>query len=120
MLRLLNDAVEAALNDGFIGLRTCGDMSWLLGEPAGSEQVVEYEMLLNQFFSGVRAMGMCQYDSRRLPPDLVDHALCAHRSVAIDGRNLANPHYSPSVVVSRRAASIADLRDKVEEIRRLA
>jgi hypothetical protein len=30
MLNLLNDAVESALNDGFKGLRTCGDMSWLL------------------------------------------------------------------------------------------
>src|SRR5262245_35978185 len=34
MIDLLNDAVEAALNDGFMGLRTCGDMSWLLDEPS--------------------------------------------------------------------------------------
>ena len=60
MLRLLNDAVESALNDGFIGLRTCGDMSWLLQEPTGAEQILEYEALLNQFFRGVRAAGMCQ------------------------------------------------------------
>jgi len=121
MLRLLNDAVEAALNDGFIGLRTCGDMSWLLDRPAGSEQVVEYEMLLNQFFHGVRAMGMCQYDARRLPPDLVDQALCAHSSVAVDGRHVGNPHYSPAVVVARRAAaSVVELRNKLEELRRLA
>ena len=53
MLRLLNDAVESALNDGFIGLRTCGDMSWLLQEPTGAEQILEYEALLNQFFQGV-------------------------------------------------------------------
>lgn len=121
MLRLLNEAVEAALNDGFIGLRTCGDMSWLLDQPAGSEQVVEYEMLLNQFFHAVRAMGMCQYDARRLPADLVDHALCAHSSVVIDGRHITNPHYSPALVVARRAtASGAELQNKVEELRRLA
>jgi MEDS: MEthanogen/methylotroph, DcmR Sensory domain len=121
MLRLLNGAVEAALNDGFIGLRTCGDMSWLLDRPAGSEQVVEYEMLLNQFFHAVRAMGMCQYDARRLPPDLVDQALCAHSSVAVDGRHVGNPHYSPALVVARRAAASAvELQGKVEELRRLA
>jgi hypothetical protein len=121
MLRLLNEAVEAALNDGFIGLRTCGDMSWLLDQPAGSEQVVEYEMLLNQFFHTVRAMGMCQYDARRLPADLVDQALCAHSSVAIDGRHITNPHYSPALVVTRRAAaSGAELQNKVEELKRLA
>lgn len=51
MLRMLNEAVEAALNDGFAGLRTCGDMSWLLDDAPGTQHVVEYESLLNQFFS---------------------------------------------------------------------
>ena len=53
-------------------------------------------------------------------PDLVDHALCAHMSVAIDGRHLVNPHYSPSLVVARRSASTSDLLNKVDELRRLA
>lgn len=35
MLRLLNEAMETALKDGFTGLRACGDMSWLLAEPEG-------------------------------------------------------------------------------------
>src|SRR5262245_35584795 len=30
MLSLLNESMETALKDGFNGLRTCGDMSWLL------------------------------------------------------------------------------------------
>src|SRR5262245_10213946 len=30
MLGLLNQTLEAALKDGYTGLRTCGDMSWLL------------------------------------------------------------------------------------------
>ena len=51
MLRFLNEAMETALTDGFAGLRTCGDMSWLLKDPVGADQVVEYEALLNQFFS---------------------------------------------------------------------
>ena len=64
---------------------------------------------------------MCQYDARRLPADLVDQALCAHSSVAIDGRHITNPHYSPALVVTRRAAaSGAELQNKVEELRRLA
>ena len=93
MLRLLNDMVESALNDGFVGLRTCGDMSWLLGDPPGAEQIVEYEALLNPFFQGVRALGMCQYDRRRLPPRLLDQALATHQSVAINETLMANPFY---------------------------
>ena len=60
MLALLNRAVESALNDGFAGLRTCGDMSWLLGNPPGAHQVVEDQGLLTEFFRNVRGCGMCQ------------------------------------------------------------
>lgn len=101
MLRLLNHAVEAALNDGFPGLRTCGDMSWLLAEPEGSEQVVEYEAFLNQFFRGVRAEGMCLFDRARLPAALIDHALATHPSVCFLGRLVANPFFEPSASGAR-------------------
>ena len=96
MLEMLNGSVEAALNAGYIGLRTCGDMSWLLDGAPGSEQVVEYEALLNQFFSSVRALGMCQYDRARLPQGLLDHALETHPSIVVDRRHRANPFYRNS------------------------
>ena len=95
MLAMLNLAVEAALNDGFAGLRTCGDMSWLLTDPPGAAQVVEYEAILNRFFDGVRACGMCQYDRRRLPEALLDHALATHATAVINGAHEPNPLYSP-------------------------
>src|SRR5262245_33092726 len=46
MLRLLNDSIETALDDGFTGLRSCGDMSWLLDHQSTHVQVIEYEALL--------------------------------------------------------------------------
>lgn len=93
MLGMLNAQVEAALNAGFIGLRTCGDMSWLLDDAPGADQVVEYEALLAQFFGTVRATGMCQYDITRLPGGLLDHALATHPSVVIEGRHVSNPFF---------------------------
>jgi hypothetical protein len=39
MLHLLNDAMESALNDGYKGLRACGDMSWLFDEWQGCEPI---------------------------------------------------------------------------------
>jgi two-component system, chemotaxis family, sensor kinase Cph1 len=97
MLRLLGDAVEKALDDGFVGLRTCGDMSWLLDNAPGSTQVVEYESLLSQFFQSVRAVGMCQYDVRRVQAALVDHALATHPTVVVEKRHKHNPFYVPGV-----------------------
>lgn len=96
MLRLLNEAVERAMQDGFTGLRTCGDMSWLLEDAPGSAQVVEYESFLNRFFEGVPAQGMCQYDRRRLPPHLVDQALVTHKSAVLKRQHAANAFYRPA------------------------
>jgi DcmR-like sensory protein len=93
MMGFLNASVEAALKDGFSGLRTCGDMSWLLADAPGSDQVLEYEAFLNQFFLGVPAAGMCQYDRRRLPARLVNHALATHTSLIPRARQDLHPSY---------------------------
>lgn len=120
MLHMLSEAVEDALNDGYRGLRTCGDMSWLLDGAPGSEQVVEYEALLNQFFASVRAMGMCQYDVARVPEGLLDHALDTHSSVVVSGTHRQNPYYRRSSAAAPTAHSrpIA-LRDKLADLNAL-
>jgi two-component system, chemotaxis family, sensor kinase Cph1 len=115
MLGMLNDAVEAALNDGFQGLRTCGDMSWLLGNPEGADQVVEYEAFLNQFFKGVRATGMCLFDRARLPPALIDHALATHSSVNLPGRLVPNPFFEPAAC-GARAPRVEELESKLRRL----
>ena len=118
MLGLLNEAVESALNDAFTGLRTCGDMSWLLDDAPGSSQVVEYEALLNQFFQNVRAAGMCQYDRRRLPAGLIDHALATHSSAVVDRQHKLNPFYRPPAIATIRAAKPTDVSWKLSELKR--
>jgi hypothetical protein len=117
MLRTLNDAVEEALNAGFQGLRTCGDMSWLLDEPEGCDQVVEYEILLNQLFRGARAVGMCLFDRSRMPAMVLDHGLATHTSVALQGRHVENPFYDPR---ASRVAQPDRLPAKMDELRRRA
>ena len=116
MLAMLNEAVESALNDGFTGLRTCGDMSWLLDRAPGSEQVVEYESLLNQFFASVRGLGMCQYDRSRLPEGVLDHALHTHSSVVVDGKRRDNP-FCVQLGASRSFSAPLDFRAKLEALR---
>ena len=106
MLRLLNDKLEAVMNAGFAGLRTCGDMSWLLEEPPGIENVVIYEALCTQFFQSSRAVGMCMYNRARLPPGLIDHALTTHPSTFSHGRRERNPlDRSHEIAAARRAAA---------------
>lgn len=58
MLALLNDAVEQALNDGFNGLRAAGEMTWILTGAPGSNEALEYEALMNEFYPKSRALGV--------------------------------------------------------------
>ena len=119
MLRLLNEAVEDALRDGFAGLRTCGDMSWLLSDPPGADQLVEYEAMLNQFFDGVPASGMCQYHRGRLAAHLLDHALATHPSTVVDRRHTVNPFYELPSVAIKRTADVVGLPSKLTRLRTL-
>jgi len=78
------------MNAGFTGLRTCGDMSWLLDEAPGASHVVIYEALCTEFFQNTRAVGMCMYDRARLPQGLIDYALSTHPTTIANGRRRRN------------------------------
>jgi MEDS: MEthanogen/methylotroph, DcmR Sensory domain len=117
VLGLLNKSVESALNRGFLGLRTCGDMSWLVEGPPGSTQLVEYEALLNERFRSVPAAGMCQYDRRRVPAHQLDHALTTHSSVLLEGHHRLNPFYRAPGIAMRRPAQPHKVEWKMTELR---
>lgn len=119
MLRMLNVELERALSDGFTGYRTCGDMSWLLEEAAGSDQVLEYEAMLNEFFHRTGACGMCQYDRHRLSASVLDHALATHAVATLDGRAVSNPFYLPPRDAIARHAEPGHLSVKLDLLRRL-
>jgi hypothetical protein len=93
MLALLEGAVAQALEQGFSGLCACGDMSWLLADAPGSDQVLEYEALLNEFFSTVPGAAMCQYNRTLLAQRFVDVALITHSTAVVNGTHKFNPFY---------------------------
>jgi hypothetical protein len=106
MLRLLSEKLETVMNAGFTGLRTCGDMSWLLDEPRGMENVVIYEALCTQFFESSRAVGMCMYNRARLPPGLIADALSTHPTTFVHGRCEVNLlDRSHEIAAARRGAA---------------
>jgi hypothetical protein len=96
MLKMLDDTVERALDEGFSGLRAAGDMSWILEGAPGTERVFEYEAMMNGFYPTSRAVGMCLYDRRLLPASALEKALHTHPVVGENGRVFANPHFDPA------------------------
>jgi hypothetical protein len=117
MLGLLNGAVERTLHDGYKGLRACGNMTWLLNNPPGAEQIVEYESRVTGLCGGISATLMCQYDRQRLPASLLDHALATHTSVTWKEFHRPNPFYEPTeTAIGRKAGADADVKRKLTDL----
>jgi chemotaxis family two-component system sensor kinase Cph1 len=92
-MNVFSDAIENALKDGFTGFRAAAEMSWALTVQGGAELLIAYEALLRSLFSTSRATGLCLYDRRRMPLEIVNGALVTHPVVALGGGYHRNPLY---------------------------
>jgi chemotaxis family two-component system sensor kinase Cph1 len=96
-MRLFSDAIEEALNDGFNGFRAAADMSWALTVANGTESLIAYEALLRMLFATSPATGLCLYDRRRMPLQVVHGALLTHPIVEVAGAFSRNSLYDSTV-----------------------
>lgn len=118
MITMLHDAVRDALNAGFAGLCAAGDMGWVLDQAPGTEKLAEYESRLNDFYANNKALGLCQYNRKTLPSEMLDHCIATHRLVRIDGPiALENPFYEvPEKAIGRRASRPEHVQRKIRSI----
>ena len=98
-MRVFSEAIEQALIDGFNGFRAAAEMSWALDVANGAETVITYEALLRMLFSNSPATGLCLYDKRRMPLQVLNGALLTHPIIESAGGFMANGAYDPSVTV---------------------
>jgi two-component system, sensor histidine kinase PdtaS len=117
MIELLHAAVKSALDDGFKGLCAAGDMSWILDGVPGSERLAEYEARLNRFYESNHALGLCLYNLRTTPPEVLDDCLATHAVVRVEGPILlSNPFYELPEAAMSRIARPLDIDRKINEI----
>ena len=97
-VQVFNDAIEQAYSDGFTGFRAAAEMSWALEHEEGTYQLIVYEALLRSLFANCKATGLCLYDRRRMPLDVINGALDTHPYTlrASGGECCANPFYEAS------------------------
>jgi hypothetical protein len=95
-IQIFNDAIEQAYTDGFTGFRAAAEMSWALNCADGAHQVIVYEALLKPLFANCRAIGLCLYDRKRMPLDVINGALSTHPVAGAHGQYSANPFYDPA------------------------
>lgn len=118
MISMLHAAVKDALDARFTGLCAAGDMGWVLDEVPGTEHLAEYESRLNEFYANSRALGLCQYNRKTLPPHFLDHCIATHPVVRIEGPvALENPFYeSPAKAIGRQAAHPRQVSRKIHSL----
>ena len=110
MIALQRKETERALADGYAALRLTGEMTWALRGHHGSERLIQYAILLNEFFPGRRCLALCQFDRRRFEPGVLLHVLRTHPYVIVGTDVCENPHYLPPADMLSADSSAAELR----------
>ena len=92
VIALLRNETARAIDEGYSALRMTGEMGWALKELPGSEKLIEYESMLNNFFPGSKCLAICQYDKKRFEPSLLLQILTTH-PIAVIGTEICNNFY---------------------------
>jgi Nif-specific regulatory protein len=95
MIELLRSETELALSEGYEALRVTGEMTWALQGLPGSERLMEYESMLNEFFPGSQCMAICQYDKRRFDAEILLDVLTTHPIAIVGTEVFDNFYYLP-------------------------
>jgi len=124
MIELLRGQTELALSEGYQALRVTGEMTWALKGLPGSERLIEYEAMLNEFFPGSKCLAICQYDRRRFDSEILLDVLLTHPIAIIGTEVFDNFYYLPPMDFlgsrpsearfNRRLKNLAD-RKRAEE-----
>lgn len=69
---------RAALRDGYSALCSTAEMSWAMTRPDELDAVVRYERGVNRVFAAADIAGICQYDRRHFPPDVLERLMSVH------------------------------------------
>lgn len=80
--------VDAALADGYGGLRVVADMGWITRAGVPTEQVLDYEESLVELFAARPVAGMCQYDRRAFCAGRLERLAAVHPLVISSERDV--------------------------------
>ncbi len=69
---------DQAIKEGYKRLRGTAEMTWAFRGWPGSQRLVEYELRLNAAIHGGRCVALCQYDTSRFSPSLLQQIKAAH------------------------------------------
>lgn len=106
MLRTLETAYHRALDEGFEGLWTSGNMAWQMGSQMDCSRLLEFEQGLENFIAeNARMGGICQYQVSTLSREAVHRGLLTHQSFFVsENLSMINPYFLQPPSSVRNAA----------------
>ncbi|BAZ99111.1 PAS domain S-box-containing protein [Methanothermobacter defluvii] len=118
MVALLESETRKAVSEGFSALRVTGEMDWVLKGLPGSERLIEYENMLNNFFPGSDCLAICQYRRSLFSPEIIRGVLLTHPLVVWNSMVYRNPYYVRPEILLRGVRSEMEVDMWLENIRR--
>lgn len=95
MLKNVKLYIEEAKKRGFKGLRTAGEMKWVIDNHGESEGAILYEQKVNTLNEPKpNFVGLCLYPSDGLSDELTDGVLRSHPTIIQQGSIKNNPLYA--------------------------
>lgn len=106
----LEKSVEEAVARGFSGMRTAGELSWIIDDlkhDDGSlcDQLIGYEQMVERSFPHRPVVGVCQYAADLFPPEVLQRVLEAHR-IALEETMVSTNHSTLTLRVGEFLADI--------------
>ena len=95
MLRTVEDVLAMALEQGFTRSRIMGNMAWAFEGRPGSDQLIEYEVRVNEVLTRTRQPAICVYDTAKLTGTMMMDLLRAHQLTLVNGVLQENPFFTP-------------------------
>lgn len=95
MLRTLESACEASLEDGYEGFSVAGENTWCFHTDGAFDHVLRFEAGFDARCPELPVTALCQYDLSSFSEESVAKALWTHRQIVYRGRICENPYYVP-------------------------
>jgi len=94
MIALLSQIVAGATGPGgYDRVRAVAEMSWVLRQPAGADQLMDYESEVNRFAPGSPAVLLCLYDVGQFGGGVILDLLRTHPKALFSGTLIDNPYF---------------------------
>ncbi len=116
MFGALESRIEAALVDGYKGLRVVGQAAWALARNPKVEKLAEFEEKLKGLFLDRPAVGIWQYDRARSAPGLLRSFLRVHPFLIVGDEVYRNGLFTPASGPANRGTSQDELQGALDAV----